>query len=161
MTNFEQQVAEALDNIPHADDCGVIPGYPGIVHECTCDRDERTAQQVAAAIEAASHASGLAEHNGLYGERYKAEVQAAALAALVSPPPDSAMPLRVSFSGGPFDAMVGTMTKPAPDSIPLRGPAYAAAMQEALRLHHHILGEPINERFVWMEGGYHRRQGQT
>lgn len=45
------QVLKALAAIPHTPaDC--FPGYEG--HPCTCDREERIAQRVAAAIEGAS-----------------------------------------------------------------------------------------------------------
>jgi len=53
MTEFEQQVTDALDSVPHADDCGFVPGFPGRMHECTCDHRERVAARVAAAIRAA------------------------------------------------------------------------------------------------------------
>lgn len=65
MTPFEQQVAEALQalqEIPHDSLCGTgtTPIYPGPgselmgVMRCTCDREERIAKGLAAAIEAAA-----------------------------------------------------------------------------------------------------------
>jgi hypothetical protein len=49
---FEGQVKKALDEIPHSEDCGVVPGMPGgPVHECTCNRDAVIGHRVADALE--------------------------------------------------------------------------------------------------------------
>lgn len=61
MTDFEQQVAEAIAMFPHSCSCGT--GTAGIAADpetgapwgflCTCGRDARIAVKVAAAIDAA------------------------------------------------------------------------------------------------------------
>ena len=52
MTDFENQVADAVVRIQHGDDCA-IRGEVNPEGPCDCDRDARLALRVAAAIEAA------------------------------------------------------------------------------------------------------------
>ena len=96
MTEFEQQVAEALATVPHSDDCASKPdshiegtfraaGQLLTVLEirrllCTCDRAERQAVRVAAAIELAYKKANGVTSFGPWLDSYSA-----ALAALRGP----------------------------------------------------------------------------
>ena len=63
MTDFVTAVREALESIPHDNKCASHNGYPmlaipgEIPYKCDCDREERVAQRVAAAMREASKRS--------------------------------------------------------------------------------------------------------
>lgn len=62
---FAERVAQALGAIPHADSCGtmspVAHTHVALYGECDCDREQRIAQRVTAAIEAAIQARSALE----------------------------------------------------------------------------------------------------
>lgn len=74
MTEFEQQVQVAI--VARLDALGLAAEATRILIA------NDLAPRVATAIEAAGDAGALAEHTGLYGEKYKAEVQSAGLGGL-------------------------------------------------------------------------------
>lgn len=79
MTEFEQQVAEAL-RVAFGPATTVVYAHGKEIEFSIFDH---LAPRVAAAIAAAEDAGALAEHNGLYGEKYKTEVESAGLAGLL------------------------------------------------------------------------------
>lgn len=66
MTTFAEQVAAALAKVPHAETCwlrstSMWAYLAKQAARCTCDREQRIAERVAAAIEAAEWAGTIDE----------------------------------------------------------------------------------------------------
>lgn len=82
MTSFVSQVAAALREIPHALNCQSTLYVLGVgARECDCDREQRQAERVAAAIQAAHYEANVMIRGGFSLVEVVDSANARALAA--------------------------------------------------------------------------------